>query len=188
MLLPLPCFGAEATWVACSCSQGRRNEASRPVPAEESASGSGHGLLGRPCGPLLQMAVGVAPASPVLWPTARIFSRGAGLGHAGLDRTAHSLAGFDQRSQFKRMRACMRRHVTSDNMYFRASYHYNKEEVENSTVAIRYTRPIPQPTTVMPRPRASALLRSGNSNLYSTDTNGQILCYASASTARATVG
>ena len=29
--------------------------------------------------------------------------------------------------------------VTSGNMYFRTSYHYNKEEVEDGTVAIRYT-------------------------------------------------
>ena len=39
------------------------------------------------------------PASLRLWPTARVYIRGAGLGHAGLDRTVHSLAGFDQRSQ-----------------------------------------------------------------------------------------
>ena len=29
--------------------------------------------------------------------------------------------------------------VTSGNMYFRTSYHYNKEDVEDGTVAIRYT-------------------------------------------------
>ena len=29
--------------------------------------------------------------------------------------------------------------VTSGNMYFRTSYHYNKGEVEDVTVAIRYT-------------------------------------------------
>ena len=33
---------------------------------------------------MLQMAVDVAPESLVLWPTARIYNRGAGLGHAGL--------------------------------------------------------------------------------------------------------
>ena len=36
------------------------------------------------------MAVDVAPASLMLWPTARIYIRGAGLSHAGLDRTVHS--------------------------------------------------------------------------------------------------
>ena len=49
------------------------------------------------------MAVDVAPASLMLLPTARIYIRGAGLGHAGLDQYGpfpiHSLAGFDQRSQ-----------------------------------------------------------------------------------------
>ena len=30
--------------------------------------------------------------------------------------------------------------LASGNMYFRTSYHYNKEEVEDGTVAIRYTR------------------------------------------------
>ena len=44
------------------------------------------------------MAVDMAPASLMRWPTARIYIRGAGLGHAGLDRTVHSLAGFDQSS------------------------------------------------------------------------------------------
>ena len=38
------------------------------------------------------MAVGVAPASLMLWPTARNYIRGAGLGHAGLGRMAHSLS------------------------------------------------------------------------------------------------
>ena len=55
-----------------------------------------------PFAPLLQMAVDVAPAYPtipMLWPTARFHIRGACLGHAGLDRTAHSLAGFDERPQ-----------------------------------------------------------------------------------------
>ena len=51
------------------------------------------------CAPLLQMAVDVAPAFPMLWPTARFHIRGACLSHAGLDRTAHSLTGFDQRPQ-----------------------------------------------------------------------------------------
>ena len=45
------------------------------------------------------MAVDVVPASLMLRPNAHIYIRGAGLGHAGLDRTVHSLAGFDQRSQ-----------------------------------------------------------------------------------------
>ena len=45
------------------------------------------------------MAVDVAPASLRLRPNAHIYICGAGLGHAGLDRTVHSLAGFDQRSQ-----------------------------------------------------------------------------------------
>ena len=36
------------------------------------------------------MAVDVVPASLMRWPTARIYIRGAGLGHAGLDRTVHS--------------------------------------------------------------------------------------------------
>ena len=48
-----------------------------------------------PRGSLLQVAaavhVDVAPASLVLWPTARIYIRGASLGHAGLGRTAHPL-------------------------------------------------------------------------------------------------
>ena len=33
---------------------------------------------------MLQMAVDVAPASLMLWPSARIYIHGAGLGHAGL--------------------------------------------------------------------------------------------------------
>ena len=36
------------------------------------------------------MAVDAAPASLMLWPTARIYIRGASLGHVGLDRTVHS--------------------------------------------------------------------------------------------------
>ena len=51
-----------------------------------------------PGGPLLQMAVDdiiVAPACLMLWPTARIYIRGAGLGHAGLDRTGQ---GTDKRT------------------------------------------------------------------------------------------
>ena len=34
---------------------------------------------------------------------------------------------------------CHEHLVTSGNMYFRTSYHYNKEEVEDGTVAVRYT-------------------------------------------------
>ena len=49
MLLPLPYLGATITWTACSCSQYRRNEASRPV-AEESGSG-----LAGPCSRWLWM-------------------------------------------------------------------------------------------------------------------------------------
>ena len=45
------------------------------------------------------MAVAVAPASLMLRPNAHIYIRSTGLGHAGLDRTVHSLARFDQRSQ-----------------------------------------------------------------------------------------
>ena len=37
------------------------------------------------------MAVDVAPASLMRWPNAHIYIRDASLGHAGLDRTAHSL-------------------------------------------------------------------------------------------------
>ena len=45
----------------------------------------------RPRGPLPQMAVDVAPVPLMLWPTARIYIRGAGL-ELGLGRTAMGMA------------------------------------------------------------------------------------------------
>ena len=38
-----------------------------------------------PRGSLIRMAVDMAPASLMLWPTASIHIRGTGLSHAGLD-------------------------------------------------------------------------------------------------------
>ena len=47
---------------------------------------------------LRHMAVDVSPASLMLWPTALIYIRGAGLGHAGLDilNGPFPWPGFDQ--------------------------------------------------------------------------------------------
>ena len=71
MLLPLPNLGAAITWTTRRCSQDRCNEASRAA-AERSGSG-------------LAVAVVRAPATHMLRLTARIYIRGAGLGHAGPD-------------------------------------------------------------------------------------------------------
>ena len=76
MLSPLPNLGATITWTTRCYGQDRRNEASRHAAEEESGSGP------------------VAPCSRWLWlgpcisyalAIARIYIRGAGLGHAGLD-------------------------------------------------------------------------------------------------------
>ena len=80
MLLPLPYLGVTVTWTTCSCSQDRCNEASRPV-AEESGSG-----LVIPCSGWLWLG----PCISYALATARIYIRGAGLAHAGLDRTVRS--------------------------------------------------------------------------------------------------
>ena len=86
--------GAAAARMARSCSQGRCNGPSRPDGGEERE---------RPRGPApIRMAVDVAPASPILWLTAHIYIRGAGLGHAGLGRLVHPPAGIDQASQIQR--------------------------------------------------------------------------------------
>ena len=83
MRCPLPNLGATITWATRCRSQDRRNEASRPD------AGNAGGERKWPCSPLLQMDVHVAPACLMIWPTARIYIRGASPGHAGLDRTVH---------------------------------------------------------------------------------------------------
>ena len=101
MPLQLPYLSVTATWTMSSCSQDCCNEAMQAMQPVHGCS-CGRREQKSPedaCAPLLQMAVDVGPASLMLWPTACFYIRGACLGHAGLDRTAHSLAGFDQRSQ-----------------------------------------------------------------------------------------
>ena len=75
MLSPLPNLVATITWTACCCGQDRRNEAQRPA-AEESGSG-----LAALCSRWLWLG----PCISYVLATARIYIRGAGLGHAGLD-------------------------------------------------------------------------------------------------------
>ena len=80
MLSPLPNLSATITWTARCCGQDRRNGASRHA-AEESGSG-----LAVPCSRWLWLGPCISYASA----TARIYIRGAGLGHAGLDLAGHS--------------------------------------------------------------------------------------------------
>ena len=75
MLPPLPNLGATITWTARCYGQDRRNEAQRPA-AEESGSG-----LAAPCSRWLWLG----PCIPYASAIARIYIRGDGLGHAGLD-------------------------------------------------------------------------------------------------------
>ena len=73
MLPPLPHLGAAVTLAARCCGQGlgRRDEAQRPA-AEESGIG-----LAAPCSRWLWLG----PCISYALATARIFIRGAGLGH-----------------------------------------------------------------------------------------------------------
>ena len=72
MLSPLPNLVATITWTARCCGQDRRKEAHRK---------SGSGLkLAPPCSRWLRLGPCICYASA----TARIYIRGAGLGHAGL--------------------------------------------------------------------------------------------------------
>ena len=75
MLSQLPNLGATATWTTRCYGQDRRNEASRHA-AEESGSG-----LAAPCSRWLWLGPCISYALAI----ARIYIRGAGLGHAGLD-------------------------------------------------------------------------------------------------------
>ena len=79
MLSPLPNLGATTTWTTrllTRChGQDRRNEAQRPA-AEEIGSG-----LAAPCSRWLWLGPCISSASAI----ARIYIRGAGLGHTGLD-------------------------------------------------------------------------------------------------------
>ena len=87
MLSPLPNLGATITWTTRCCGQDRRNEASRHA-AEESGSG-----LAAPCSRWLWLG----PCISYALATARIYIRGAGLGHAGLDQYGpFPWPGFDQ--------------------------------------------------------------------------------------------
>ena len=74
MLSPLPYLGAAITWTARCCGQDRRNEVQRPA-AEEGGSG-----LAAPCSRWLWLG----PCISYALATARIYIRGACLGHAGL--------------------------------------------------------------------------------------------------------
>ena len=85
MLLTLPYLGPTITWTARGCSQGRCNEVMGPRGLWRRRAE----VALRPPAPAIQMAVDVAPASLMLRPTARIYIRGASLGHASLGRTAH---------------------------------------------------------------------------------------------------
>ena len=76
MLSPLPNLGATITWTTRCCGQDRRNEALRHAAAEESGSG-----LAAPCSRWLWLGPCISYALAI----ARIYIRGAGLGHAGLD-------------------------------------------------------------------------------------------------------
>ena len=76
MLLPLPYLGATVTWTTCGCSQDCRNEASRPA-VEKSGCG-----LAAPCSVRLWLGHCISYALA----NARIYIRGAGLGHAGHDQ------------------------------------------------------------------------------------------------------
>ena len=69
-------MGATVTWTTCGCSQDCRNEASRPA-AEESGCG-----LAAPCSAWLWLGHCISYALA----NARIYIRGAGLGHAGRDQ------------------------------------------------------------------------------------------------------
>ena len=74
--LVLPNLGATITWTTRCCGQDRRNEASRHA-AEESGSG-----LAAPCSRWLWLGPCISYALAI----ARIYIRGAGLGHAGRDQ------------------------------------------------------------------------------------------------------
>ena len=78
--------------------------------------------------------------------------------------------------------------VTSGNMYFRTSYHYDKEEVEDGTAAIRYTHTSTNCSDATTKGLGPIKVRQLEQNLYSTGMNRQTLCYASVSTVRVTVG